>query len=514
MKPSSFALLLLIALWGYSLIWVPTFDLDESLYRRVAEELKRNDDFWHPVWDGRALHHKPPFFYGLIALFSRWLDGVSSGVGIASARLPSLLSSIAILFTLGRFSGSHLKSVLIWSCAIFPVLTSTAVLFDPLQCLALLPSLLIPHRAHLEERPLRTKEWIWISLSMTASSLIKGLTGIILPSLAIAFHCLITDRKNLIRTGIQFTLKAFLPALILTGISFWFLDLKMGRGFTEEFFLTHHLGRGTQAMETHHGPVFYYIPVILLGGGFLIPFLVHESLRTRFQYSRFGFPLTFAGATLAFFSISATKLPHYTWPIWPALALQTLTLIDQPDGPSRFRDRSILWKIFLIPILLLGVLVFYFIFHAETLISQTVVEPEELFLLSVAGTLCLTFSFLFFRFKDQLEKISIFSLLISLTLAIPASQIAKRILVDPFFEVAEELKKNQVLPHDCIRFSGPQSATLSLALGKVLGPEFTHSRCEPSEMKYLVAPTPKKAECAERKMSILLEGRMLTLCGK
>jgi len=33
-------------------------------------------------------------------------------------------------------------------------------------------------------------------------------------------------------------------------------------------------------------------------------------------------------------------------------------------------------------------------------------------------------------------------------------------------------------------------------------------------MKYLISPASKKAECIERKMSVILEGKTLTLCGK
>ncbi len=518
---TAFAVLIVFSLWIYSLFSVPTFDFDESLYRRVAEEMKWNGDYWHPVWDEKPLHHKPPIFYWMIIFFSHLFDGAENGVSILAARIPSLLATMGIIFSLGFFRDRSLSSVknsfLLWGCALFPLLTSTAVIFDPFQTLALLPCLLIPHRAFSEKRSFLKNEHFLLALSMFAATAIKGLTGLILPILAIGTHLLISNLKptlykTAIKEGFRLAVFTFLPAILLSIVYYFYLDQKMGRAFTQEFFLIHHLGRGTQAMEAHHGPFYYYLGIIFLGGGLLIPLLAFQSIRTRFDFRRLGFPMSFAFSTLIFFSASATKLPHYTWPIWPALILQCLTLQQEPTS-ERAHPTPTLWKIFLIPILMMGIALFWLAMNPE-IIRQTEIESTEIFLLSMAATLCLVIALFFKKFMKQLEFITVFMALITFFMAIPLSSIAERILVTPFFEVARALKNVNPSVKDCIRDSGPMTATLSLALGKELGRGFTHNRCEPEVMKYLIAPTHKKAECTERKMSVILEGKTLTLCGK
>ena len=352
-----------------------------------------------------------------------------------------------------------------------------------------------------------------MALSMFGATAIKGLTGLILPLLAIGTHFLISNYKTSIKEGFRFAIFSLLPAIVLSTLYYLYLDQKMGRAFTQEFFLVHHLGRGTQAMEAHRGPFYYYLGIVLLGGGVLIPLLAFQSIRTQFNYKKLGYPFSFAIVTLIFFSISATKLPHYTWPIWPALILQLLTLQEQPSGTNAFRTPSTLWKIFLIPICILSFMLFWLVINPE-IVSQTEIDGSEILLLSMAATLCLTIAVFLKKFMKQLEFIALFMVLITFLMMIPTASIAERILVTPFFEVAQALKQLKPSPQDCIRDSGPNTATLSLALGKELGREFTHNRCEPGEMKYLIAPTTKKAECTERKMSVILEGKTLTLCRK
>lgn len=515
---TTLSLALIFSIWVYSFFHVPTFDLDESLYRRAAEEMKWNGDFWHPVWDGRPLHHKPPFFYWLMAFFSTLFDGKNAGVSILAARFPSFLATLGILFSIARhvkqqgerFTAPLVQTFLLWGCMLFPLVTSTSVLFDPLQTLALMPSLLIPHRAFLEGRLLRKKEYVLIAASMFAATAIKGLNGLIIPSVAIAIHTLISNWKTSVRAGIRFIGYSFFPAVIASFFFFWFLDHQIGRAFTEEFFLVHHFGRGAQAMESHGGPFYYHLIVVLFGGGLLIPLMVNRLFQGRFDYRRLGYPLSFAFGTILFFSISATKLPHYTWPLWPALVLQMMTASSQfkTEKPS---DQNWLWKPFLVPIFILGLAMFWLVFNTE-IIQQTEIQDIEVLLLSAGATFCAVIPFFFKKFMRQTEFVAFFMSMIALLITLPAAGIAERIFVTPLEEMVKELKAQNPSPTDCIRYTGPMSGSLSLIIGKELGHNYTHNRCEPSELKYLITARSNQAECAEKKMSVLLEGKTLILC--
>ncbi len=504
------ALILVFSLWIYSLFQVPTFDLDESLYRRVAEEMKWNGDYWHAVWDERSLHHKPPFFYWLIVIFSRIFDGAEAGVSILSARFPSFLATLGILWSLSRFAPLK-ETILAWACLLFPLLTSTAVLFDPIQTLLLMPTLLIPHRAFSEGRMILKKEYHWMAISLFGATLFKGLNGLILPTLAIALHTLAFQWKNVFRAGLLYLNHVFLPALALCSLGFWFLDWNIGRPFTQEFFLVHHFGRGTQAMESHGGPWFYHLITTLIGGGLLIPLVAHHWLRTRPSLRRLGYPLTFAVAIIVFFSLSATKLPHYTWPIWPALVLFYLEIRKLPTVTMGVKWVEA-WKFLLIPTLALGIALFWLVLNPEA-IPQTELTDIEVLLLSAAATFCSVVPFVFQRFLKQPEYLAFFNAMITLLIAVPASSIAERIWVEPYREAVRELKKQNPQPGVCLWDTGPMTATLSLVMGQELGRGYTHNRCEPTGMRFLISPKARDEECAERKMSVLHRGKTLTLCG-
>lgn len=518
---TSLSLLFIGALWIYSLFHVPTFDLDESLYRRVAEEMKWNQDYWHPIWDGKPLNHKPPIFYWLIVIFSRIFDGAQSGVSILSARLPSLLSTIGILFSIAWFQrkpeetklSALTNTTLIWGCTFFPLITSCAVIFDPLQTLALMPSLLIPHRAFSKNESLQIKDYFWISVSMILATAIKGLTGLIIPTLAIALHSLVFDYRKIVRAGFQFLIWAFLPAVVVCASYFWFLDHQIGRAFTEEFFLVHHFGRGTQAMEAHHGPFYYYILIVLFGGGLLIPLLAYFMPRVSFTYKKWGYPLSFAISTLLFFSLSATKLPHYSWPIWPALVLQFLILIRLPSK-REFLSQQNVWNFFSIPIAILGAGLFYLILNYERF-PAIQIDDGELFLLSAGATLCLLLPFFLRKFTRQPEYVSFFMSMIALLITIPASSIVEKAMVSPFHEAVMELKKRNPGPQDKLRYAGPMSASLSLAIGQEIDHHYFHNRSESNDdYRYLLVIQSKKQECANDRHQIIFENKSLVLCEK
>ena len=105
------------------------------------------------------------------------------------------------------------------------------MIFDPLQTLALMPALLIPHRAFTESRSLRHRELNFIAISMFAATAIKGLTGLILPTLAIGLHTVIREwnMKRILKAAGKYLVHAFFPALFLSGVLFLQTPTNCGR---------------------------------------------------------------------------------------------------------------------------------------------------------------------------------------------------------------------------------------------------------------------------------------------
>jgi hypothetical protein len=161
---------------------------------------------------------------------------------------------------------------------------------------------------------------------------------------------------------------------------------------------------------------------------------------------------------------------------------------------------------------LLGLALFWLVFHPE-LIPQTGIEDLEILSLSAGATFCVMVPLVYFKFLKQPEYLAFFSALTSLLIVVPATSITDRIFIAPYREVVTELKKQSITPQTCIWDMGPMTANLSLMMGQELGRGVFHNRCEYPNAKFLILPKKGDTECAKRKMSVLLDGKTLTLCG-
>jgi 4-amino-4-deoxy-L-arabinose transferase-like glycosyltransferase len=571
--PLFLVFILLGLLWAYSLFYIPTFDLDEALYRRIAEEIKAYQAPWRPSWDSFPLNHKPPFFYWIIIFFSRWFGNDNLQVSTTAARMPSLLSDIGILITL-FFSRDFIfgknKSApptrkntlsdrwiapLLYLSGLFPLFTGTAVIFDPLQTFLILPSLLISTRYFVQEQWKENRHLPWGTLffwvlSLFTATILKGLNGIVIPTFAFGIQLLLlgfSRRKEgdslavILREGLRFAGFVFVPAVILCAIGFYGLDLKMGRAFTTEFFLVHHLGRSEAAMETHGGSIFYHPLVLFLGGGFLSSFLLFQVFEwwnhshrsdsaTTPSYVQYGFPLTFVFSFIFAFSFVATKLPHYTWPIWPALAVAGmihLTLVKKNSINAELsRGQRFLASL---PVTLLGIFFLACALNVQNLFSgnryELIAETESArtilsefpgfhgwaqFYLFVGAIVCLLFQ----RYRSAIVREPVLLALSALTTATALSfsiiPIAVSLMVNPPNEIGHLLQTKYLKGGECIWYSGPHSPTLSLAIGFMA----FHNRCEPRDAVFLIVPSWKEKECAERNFTMLEKSGYLYLCGK
>jgi len=350
----------------------PTFDLDEALYRRIAEEMKGGSPV--STWDGRVFFEKPPTYVWTIVLASRIVDGATPHVSIFASRLPSLLFSIATVVLLAlfwrragpRFAGamglsttegracdhawllSPLLPVVAFGAGLLPLGGSASVLLDPMLTLCLTVALLVFTAAWLradgERLILTLRETLLAGAAMAGATAIKGLVGLVLPAFALLLHAVLTrPRVRTVATMIRATAPAFILAVVLGAGFFAALSRSTGTAFLYEFFIHQHFGRGTSAMQGHRGPVLYHIGVILLLGGALVGCVLAALARLgrgALPYRRWGFPLSWAAAVVLFFSAMATKLPNYTWPVWPALALALPILLlcisaAGESGPAR-----------------------------------------------------------------------------------------------------------------------------------------------------------------------------------
>jgi 4-amino-4-deoxy-L-arabinose transferase-like glycosyltransferase len=539
MSRGTLSITVTLLFWLFFATRVPTFDFDESLYRRVADSMREHQDPWLMTWDDRALHHKPPIFYWLIWASSSLIDWGKNHVSSLAARIPSLLASIGILYGLHRgmrfildkpetetSAGTHAVSAFL--SAAFPVLTAIAVIFDPVQSLALLPAILIPTRIFHKQTEPRNLAWFGFGGSLALATGIKGLNGFVIPCLALGIQMLLQVRtwgwKRVLKTSGSALLFGILPALILCLAWFGLLHQKIGPEFTREFFWVQHLGRSRSSMEDHSGGWYYHACVLFFGSGFLSPLLIRQWRDHSPDWLRVSYPAVFALSFVFFFSLSATKLPHYLWPAWPALAVFSALLVQSPRKASAPGSSRVVDFLASIPVTLLGGLLFALALAPDLLLLSLPRSPQSIAILShwepfsflqksaflSGGVACLVFQLRRTSFTRNPELTALCSVLALFSLCLGLLPSLERIAIRPFVEIAGDLKKIPARRTDCIRYSGAFSATLSLALA----PELIHNRCEPEAMKYLISPEWKAEECAGRGLRTLSTRSHLVLCGK
>lgn len=334
-RPGHYLLLSLAA----ALLFLPNlglpslWDIDEGHNAEAAREMMASGNWIVPTFNFQLRVDKPALLYWLqIAAYETF------GINEFAARLPSALAAllaVLICYELGRclfgaregfYAGIILaSSVLFCASAHFAnpdaLLNATTLL----TCFCLWQAL-------AEGRP----AWFLASgISSGLAVLAKGPVGLVLPG-AIAFVFLTWTygwrrlRSWYLGGGILTFIFTALPWYVWVGV-----DTRTD--FLRGFFFTHNVGRFLQPMESHGGPVFYYLLVLLVG---LAPWSIFLGL-TSWQtwttlrrpdsertYRATQFLVSWIGVYLIFFSLSRTKLPNYVLPIYPPLALLTARFLE------------------------------------------------------------------------------------------------------------------------------------------------------------------------------------------
>lgn len=393
-----FLAILSISLWSCPLFTTPTFDQDEAAYRQSALEMKKNHSYLGVTLEGQPSYDKPPLYFWTVVGVSQILDQKDE-LSTISAKLPSLIATylsafLACLFWWKSYallrqkmsqSGlpldpkkqlqSPLLPALFLGWAFLPIGGSSVAILDPLLTLFLSPVLLFLAYSYLRDdgqiKHFSFFSSILMGSCMALACMLKGPIGILIPGFSLFIHELISflleEKKDFFFKSffIRFLscLKIFSPMFIISlSISFLFyygLYRYGQKEFIYQFFVVQNFQRGLNPFDGHKGSFFYYPAVLLLGGFVLIPSLLVgliTSLKNqwiRSHYKIWGYLLSWCLAILIFYSMIATKLPHYIWPVWIALA--TLMPVVSLFGSTYSAYQVIFWITpFLISIALLS----------------------------------------------------------------------------------------------------------------------------------------------------------------
>lgn len=339
MRPSAgwswlVAALLVGVLLGFTASRSGLFDLDEGFYASAAAEMVRSGDYLTPRYAQKPFLEKPPLLYWCMAGFLRL--GLS---GEMAVRLPSVIAATLLLILVGWTGTRRGAGVLaVAGLAFTPIFFGLGSLAytDMLLTLFLAAALML-FWSSLTGGPawLRGPMAVCLGLGTLTKGpvalvlflLIAGITYWKIPSVRHAY------RKWWVEAAILY---------VLVALPWYYLIYKVhGSEFFSEFLLRQNLARFGGGDTAHAAPIYFYIPVVLLG---LFPwslYLPWLGLRSRGDpFHRFCW--IWIWVVLAFFSLSGSKLPSYILPAFPAVALLLpIVPFEMTTSPSPSRAWAI-----------------------------------------------------------------------------------------------------------------------------------------------------------------------------
>lgn len=364
LHPGKILLLVII----YALLWFGTLDYrhlipsDEGRYAEIAREMLVTGDWVTPRYNGYKYFEKPPLqAWATAAAFQMF------GIGEWQARLWTALTGFFTILLIG-FTGARIYNARAgWLAS--AVLASSPMWvisghFNSLDMglsaflVAALCSLLL---AQTSQNKHSCRNWMWACWAfMGLATLSKGVIGVAIPAMVfIAYSISTWDWKIWTR------LRIFSGSILFLAITApWFvLVSQRNPEFLEFFFIHEHLQRFTQDAHSRTGPIYYFVPLLLVGilPWFLqIPGAVIEAWRERRrEFSAGWLLLCWFVVIFAFFSVSRSKLPGYIIPIFPALALLIGNRLDQLLGHTN--SMTLAWKLQALGFALLGCVGFFFL---------------------------------------------------------------------------------------------------------------------------------------------------------
>jgi len=318
--PIFVALLVLLAV-----VWIePTgswlAEPDETRYAEIPREMLAAGDFVVPRLNGLPYFEKPPLLYWVNAASLR-LFGETPWAARLPTRLAGTGTAVLVLLAARAAGLGGGAAAILFLAAPMGFLFSRTNLTDGLLTFFFTATLLAARETVLRREAGRR----WAAAAAltgacaAAAFLTKGLIALVLPGAILLAWAAATRR-----------LSATLRSLVLSPAPVVFAALaapwlvaaeRRNPGFLQFFFVHEHFQRFATGTAKRPGPIYYFVPVFLLGFLPGLAFFARGVARgIRPRDPAFFFLVWFA-AVFVFFSVSGSKLPPYLFPAIPAAAL-------------------------------------------------------------------------------------------------------------------------------------------------------------------------------------------------
>jgi 4-amino-4-deoxy-L-arabinose transferase-like glycosyltransferase len=300
------------------------FDVDEAVFSEATKEMVESGDWITPTYNGKNRYDKPILYYWFMAL-SYEIFGINEFGARFPSAISSLLLALIIFLFVRRFRDEKTAFYAALSCvlSIYFVVYSHAAVTDMTLTLFITLSLFSFYHASIRNTVPDKKTNIYICAFYAFSALAfltKGLIGIIFPFGIAMIYIDITEGWRGIKRIVS--IKGILLFLIIAAP--WYIGQTAinSQEFINAFFVKHHFKRYFSVISSHTGPLYYYLPVLLLGlfpWVLFLPSGIRNTLKGKDNLNVFS--LVWLFAIFVFFSLSTTKLPNYLLPAIPAASI-------------------------------------------------------------------------------------------------------------------------------------------------------------------------------------------------
>lgn len=300
-----------------------TFSLwqtDEVIYTQLAKEIIVTGDFLTLHFHGQPWFVHPPLYMWLTAATGA-IFGFSNFIARIWCAIFGIIGVITV-YELGKLlfdEKTGFYSGLILAVSFQYMLQSRVAIFDVPLIVLMLLSVFYFFKAYKE----RNKNLYWIFyIFMGLAMLMKGPIGILLPLTAIIIFLFVCGELFKAWKD-MYLIPGVLLSICIGGAWDVIEYLIHGKVFFDRVIGYYTVIRFTGVVETHAGPFYFYIPVLLIGflpwTGFIFEGIANlwKNRKTKECF----FILLFLGFAFLFFSAAKTKLPGYIMSLYPYLAL-------------------------------------------------------------------------------------------------------------------------------------------------------------------------------------------------
>ncbi|MDR3180076.1 MAG: glycosyltransferase family 39 protein [Holosporaceae bacterium] len=417
-----FALALVLSIFfAYDMGIRPFADPDEGRYVEIPREMVVTGDYVTPRLNGLKYFEKPALFY--------WMQAASLkafGAGETAMRLWTVifavLGCLTVCFVGGRCYSDRvgLMAAGILATSLLYYAHSRLIITDLVLSVFMGGALWCFFAAFVrKDKPPWSKVLVVGMYVLSAlACLTKGLVGIVLPAF-VAFLWILFSKnwkkipQMLYWPGIFAFLLIFLPWHICV--------MKQNDDFFHFYFIVEHFLRYTTTMHDRYQPVWFFLPVLLLGfapwTGFSLVALKNAAMaiwKEKQTSSENIFFLCWILGVLGFFSFSGSKLIPYILPLLQPLALITgICVVKSVESRDTDLRTGALLNIFLF-VLMAGA--YFFLKPAIGVLLQ---DPDVVLLVRVLGIIALlaTVILLMLAYPAYLKVSPLNALLVFLFLA-------------------------------------------------------------------------------------------------